>query len=159
VKIWDILKNSSMAVTSGRYAMFRRILVAADGSKITGKVLSAAADLASHYSSDLHLVYVIEQGWSEGDVTRELVINELEEDAGEQVSGFERDLTALGVSAVIHIRRGHPGEIILTLADEIKADLVVLGSVGKSQISRMLSGSVSTFVVTHSHVATLVIKP
>jgi nucleotide-binding universal stress UspA family protein len=139
--------------------MFRKILVAVDGSQITGKVLSAAADIAKHYSSDLHLAHIIEEGWSEGDITRELVISELEEEAGELVSGFERDLTALGVSAVIHLRRGHPGENILTLTDEIKADLVVLGSVGRSQISRMLSGSVSTFVVTHSRVATLVIKP
>jgi nucleotide-binding universal stress UspA family protein len=147
------------AVTSGRYTMFQKILVAVDGSRISGKVLSAASDLAVHYDSDLHLVYVIEQGWAEGDISRELVISELEEDAGELVSGLERDLTALGVSAVIHLRRGHPGEIILTLADDLQADLVVLGSVGKSQISRMLSGSVSTFVVTHSQVATLVIKP
>ncbi|NTV00254.1 MAG: universal stress protein, partial [Methanoregulaceae archaeon] len=54
---------------------------------------------------------------------------------------------------------GHPGEVIISLADELGADLVVLGSVGMSRISRMLSGSVSTFVVTHSRVATLVIKP
>ncbi len=139
--------------------MFRKILVAVDGSQITGKLLSVAADLTKHYSSDLHLVYVIEQGWSEGDVTRELVISEFEEEAGELVSGFERELTRLGASAVIHMRRGHPGEIILSLANEIDADLVVLGAVGKSQISRMLSGSVSTFVVTHSPMATLVIKP
>jgi nucleotide-binding universal stress UspA family protein len=138
--------------------MFRKILVAVDGSQITGKLLSVAADLTRHYSSDLHLVYVIEQGWAEGDVARELVISELAEDAGEQVSGFERELTRLGASAVIHTRQGHPGEIILSLANEINADLVVLGAVGKSQISRMLSGSVSTFVVTHSPVATLVIK-
>jgi nucleotide-binding universal stress UspA family protein len=139
--------------------MFQKILVAVDGSKITGKVLSAAADLTGHYDSDLHLIYVIEEGWAEGDITRELVIDELEEDAGELIAGFERDLATLGVRAVSHLRRGHPGEVILTLADEIEADLVVLGSVGKSQISRMLSGSVSTFVVTHSQVATLVMKP
>jgi nucleotide-binding universal stress UspA family protein len=139
--------------------MFQKILVAVDGSHITGKLLSAAADLTRHYSSDLHLIYVIEQGWSEGDVARELVISELEDETGEQISVFEKELARLGVSAVIHTRRGHPGEIILTLANEIDSDLVVLGSVGKSQISRMLSGSVSTFVVTHSPVATLVMKP
>jgi nucleotide-binding universal stress UspA family protein len=139
--------------------MFKKILVAVDGSHITGKVLSAAADLANHYSSDLHLIYVIEEGWPEGDITRELVIDELEEESGELVSGFEHDLTILGTSATIHLRRGHPGESILTLANELRANLVILGSVGKSQMSRMLSGSVSTFVVTHSPVATLVIKP
>jgi nucleotide-binding universal stress UspA family protein len=139
--------------------MFKKILVAVDGSPLTGKLLSAAADLTRHYSSDLHLVYVIESGWAEGDVTRELMISELEEEAGEQISELEQALARLGVSAVIHTRRGHPGEIIIDLAKDIGADLVILGSVGKSQVSRMLSGSVSTYVVTHCPVATLVIKP
>lgn len=139
--------------------MFHTILVAVDGSPITGRVLAAAADMARQYESELHCIYVIETGWSEGDITRELVIRELEEESGTLLKGFERELQRMGVRSTLHLKRGHPGEVILSVADEIDADLVVIGSVGKSQISRMLSGSVSTFVVTHSMVATLVIKP
>ncbi len=139
--------------------MFHTILVAVDGSPITGRVLVAAADMARQYESELHCIYVIETGWSEGDITRELVIRELEEESGTLLKGFERELQRMGVRSTLHLKRGHPGEVILSVADEIDADLVVIGSVGKSQISRMLSGSVSTFVVTHSPVATLVIKP
>ncbi|NTW91843.1 MAG: universal stress protein [Methanoregulaceae archaeon] len=139
--------------------MFHTLLVAVDGSPITGRVLAAAADMARQYESELHCIYVIETGWSEGDITRELVIRELEEESGTLLKGFERELQRMGVRSTLHLKRGHPGEVILSVADEIDADLVVIGSVGKSQISRMLSGSVSTFVVTHSPVATLVIKP
>ncbi len=139
--------------------MFPKILVAVDGSPITGKVLAAAADLARHYDAELHCIYVIETGWADGDVTRELVIRELEEESGELLAGFEQDLSRMGARAVLHLKRGHPGETILAAVNETGSDLVVIGSVGKSQVSRMLSGSVSTFVVTHSPVATLVIKP
>ncbi len=139
--------------------MFHTILVAVDGSPITGRVLAAAADMTRQYESELHCIYVIETGWSEGDITREPVIRELEEESGTLLKGFERELQRMGVRSTLHLKRGHPGEVILSVADEIDADLVVIGSVGKSQISRMLSGSVSTFVVTHSPVATLVIKP
>lgn len=139
--------------------MFRKILVAVDGSPITGKVLSAAADLARHYDAELHCIYVIETGWSDGDTTRELVIRELEDESGDMLAGFEKELAKMGARAVLHLKRGHPGETILAAVNETSSDLVVIGSVGKSQISRMLSGSVSTFVVTHSPVATLVIKP
>jgi nucleotide-binding universal stress UspA family protein len=139
--------------------VFPRILVAVDGSPITVKVLTAAADLARHYEAELHCIYVIETGWAEGDLARELVIRELEEESGNLLAGFEEDLTRMGARADMHLKRGHPGEIILAAANETGSELIVIGSVGKSQISRMLSGSVSTFVVTHSPVATLVIKP
>ncbi len=139
--------------------MFHTILVAVDGSPITGRVLAAAADITRQYGSELHCVYVIETGWSDGDISRELVIRELEEESGTLLTGFERELLRMGIRSTLHLKRGHPGEVILTVAGEIGADLVIIGSVGKSQISRMLSGSVSTFVVTHSPVATLVIKP
>ncbi len=139
--------------------MFRKILVAVDGSPITGSVLATAADLATHYDAELHCIYVIETGWSDGDVTRELVIRELEEESGTMLAGFEKDLARMGVHAVMHLKRGHPGETILAAAGDTASDLIVIGSVGRSQISRMLSGSVSTFVVSHSPVATLVIKP
>ena len=59
--------------------MFRKILVAVDGSDMTGKVLSAAADVSRHYSSDLHLVYVSERGCSGGGTGKELVMGELPE--------------------------------------------------------------------------------
>jgi len=139
--------------------MFRKILVAVDGSDITGRVLSAAADVSRHYSSDLHLVYVSEKGWSGGNTGKELVMGELSVSERDMVSGFLRELDSGGVRAVIHLSRGHPGEVIISLSEGLGADLVVLGSVGMSRISRMLSGSVSTFVVTHSRAATLVIKP
>jgi nucleotide-binding universal stress UspA family protein len=126
---------------------------------MTGKVLSAAADVCRHYSSDLHLVYVSERGWTGGATGKELVVGELPEAERAMVSGFAQELEARRVRTIIHLRQGHPGEVIISLADILGADLVVLGSVGMSRISRMLSGSVSTFVVTHSRVATLVIKP
>lgn len=139
--------------------MFRKILVAVDGSDMTGKVLSAAADVSRHYTSDLHLVYVSERGFSGGGTGKDIVMGELPEAERRMVSGFTMELEAGGVRAVIHLKQGHPGEVIISLADVLGSDLVVLGSVGMSRISRMLSGSVSTFVVTHSKAATLVIKP
>ncbi len=133
--------------------MFQRILVAVDGSPISGKVLSTAADLCRHYSSQLHLVYVRETSWPIGGAGPE------PDESSRVIAGFEKDLARLGVAATIHRKTGQPGETILILSGEIGADVIVLGSVGKSQMSRMLSGSVSTFVVTHSPVATLVVKP
>lgn len=138
--------------------MFSSILAAVDGSPITQKVIDASLELVRLSGAKFHLVYVIESGWAEGDVARELAIHEMEEES-ERLINEIKNLIPAEYQVQVHRKSGHPGNTIVNLASEIGADLVVLGSVGKSQVERMLAGSVSTFVVTHSRVPTLVIKP
>ncbi len=139
--------------------MFKKILIAVDGSPVTSKVIKIAAEQAKAWKSDLHIIYVIETGWAEGDVARELAIRELEDEAKGFIETIDREIRSMGTTATTHIERGHPGDLIVKTAETIGADLVILGSVGRSQIKRMIAGSVSTFVVNHSPVTTMVVKP
>ena len=56
------------------------------------------------------------------------------------------------------MKQGHIGSEIVALAEQEKSDLIVVGSHGKSNIDRALIGSVSSFVVTHSIVTTIVVR-
>jgi len=51
----------------------------------------------------------------------------------------------------------NPGEGICRIAQDEKADLIVLGSRGMGAVKRALIGSVSEYVIRHSSVATLVV--
>ncbi len=139
--------------------MFKKILFAVDGSHVTRRVLETAAEQSKAWKSDLHLIYVIETGWAEGDVARELAIQELEDEAKGFIETIKKEISDMGITVTTHIERGHPGDLIVKTAETIGADLVILGSVGRSQIKRMIAGSVSTFVVNHSPVTTMVVKP
>lgn len=59
----------------------------------------------------------------------------------------------------IHARIGEPAEEIIRLADEAYADLVVIGTHGRSGIERLLLGSVSERVVRHAGCPVLVMRP
>jgi nucleotide-binding universal stress UspA family protein len=63
-----------------------------------------------------------------------------------------------GIMVFTHMKQGHAGSEIIALADREKSDLVILGSHGKSNTDRLLIGSVSTFVVTHSKATTMVVR-
>jgi len=139
--------------------MVQKILAAFDGSDMTDTVIAWAADAARVWGAELHGVYVVETGWSEGDIPRELIIRSLEETADELISSVEGKVSDLGRTITVHRRRGHPGNEIVNCAAEIGADLIVIGSLGKSGIKRIILGSVSSFVVEHSPVATLVVRP
>jgi nucleotide-binding universal stress UspA family protein len=56
------------------------------------------------------------------------------------------------------MKYGDTGSEIISLAEQEKSDLIVIGSHSKSSIDRLLSGSVSSFVVTHSKVTTMVVR-
>ena len=57
-----------------------------------------------------------------------------------------------------HMKQGHAGSEVIALAEREKSDLIVVGSHGKSNTDRLLIGSVSTFVVTHSKATTMVVR-
>ncbi len=54
---------------------------------------------------------------------------------------------------------GQPPNEILKLAEQTDSDLIVLGAVGHSALDRVLLGSVSDYVATHSEVSTLIVRP
>ena len=56
------------------------------------------------------------------------------------------------------VRREHPSQLILDVAREIDADLIVVGSVGHSAIYRMTIGSTADHVANHARCSTLVVR-
>ncbi|SMP42725.1 Nucleotide-binding universal stress protein, UspA family [Neorhodopirellula lusitana] len=62
-------------------------------------------------------------------------------------------------SVSTHVPVGPPPSEVLNLADQTNCDLIVMGAVGHSALERVLLGSVSDYVATHSDVSTLVVRP
>lgn len=84
---------------------------------------------------------------------------EAEEAASQAVTAIERVLASEGVTAQSMIREGHPADEIVRAADEIEADLVVVGSRGLTGSMMFLLGSVSQKVVKYARCSVLLSKP
>lgn len=141
--------------------MFQRILVAIDGSKSSERALDTAMDMAAVWGSGLDLVYVIETGLFSSlplDNTWEVIYGILRNEGERALSSAKEKADAKGLRVTTHIREGHAGSEILKTAKKVNADLIVVGSHGKSQVDRLLLGSVSSYVVKYSSVTTLVVR-
>jgi nucleotide-binding universal stress UspA family protein len=57
-----------------------------------------------------------------------------------------------------HVSMGLPAREVLRLSEETNANLIVMGAVGHSALERVLLGSISDYVATHSGVSTLVVR-
>jgi nucleotide-binding universal stress UspA family protein len=141
------------------------ILVGIDFSETSKSALRAAENLA-HLApdSELHLVHAL--GWPVVPFgSRDLI-------ASSQL-GFAADLERAqeeldklvepairGVSRVTgHLKIGPPAKIIVQLATDISADLVVVGTHGRSGFDRLLFGSVAEKVVRTAPCPVLTVRP
>lgn len=141
--------------------MFTNILVAVDGSEISIKTLETALTEAKVWNAQLNVIYVLETGLFDDipdDQKIEYIMNMQEQQGLNVFSYAEKRSEEEGITLKTHLRKGHAGIEIVAAAKDIDADLIVLGSHAKSDIEKILLGSVTTYVVQHSPVSTLVVR-
>ena len=141
--------------------VFTNILVALDGSEVSQRALIRAADEAKLWNANLHAIYVVETGLFSSlpvDNTVEIMYSVLETEGEAVLEKAKKYGTDKGITVFTHLEQGHAGSEIIALAEREKVDLIMVGSHGKSSIDRLLSSSVSSFVVTHSKVTTMVVR-
>jgi nucleotide-binding universal stress UspA family protein len=141
--------------------VFANILVAIDGSDASQRAFVRAVEEAKVWNARLHVIYVVETGLFSSlpaDNTVEIMYRVLEKEGTSVLEQAKKYATENGVTPITHMKQGHAGSEVVTLADKEKSDLIMVGSHGKSQADRLLIGSVSTYVVTHSKVTTMVVR-
>jgi len=141
--------------------VFTNILVAIDGSKVSELALARAVDQARIGNAKVHAVYVVETGLFSSlptDNTVEIMYRVLEKEGQDKLAQAKAFAATQGISLTTHMKQGHAGSEIIALAEQENCDLIVVGSHGKSNTDKLLIGSVSSFVVSHSKAATLVVR-
>lgn len=141
--------------------MFKKILVSLDGSEISKHAFSRAIDLAKLGKADLHVIYVIESGMiSPGpvDTTWELIYQRFEKEGRELLADLVQKGKDAGISVTPHLEAGHAGDTIIKTAEKLGCDLIVIGSLGKSKLDRLLLGSVSSHVVNYGKTNIMIIR-
>ena len=137
-----------------------KILLATDGSEEAELAARTAADLTGKTGSELHLVHVLvlppETLYDPfGTDARE----EFEKRGRARLEELTKKLEASGGAVEgAHFRVGSPDAEIVAQAEEVGADMVVLGSRGLGVMRRALMGSVSDSVVRHAHCPVMVVR-
>lgn len=131
------------------------ILLATDGSREAELAATTAAQLVKATGSELHVVHVDPQYVYARAVRTEETEEVARKVLDEQVGRLRKE----GVEvAKAHLRAGLPAEVIVALAEDMEAGLIVIGSRGLGGMRRALVGSVSMNVVRHAHCSVLVVR-
>ena len=126
--------------------MFDVVVVGADGSKTAERAVVAATEMAKLSGGTLHIVTAYDRKVrTDGSLPAEFrrQDNESEIEALKQVLSFIPK--GEGVAFQLHQVAGEPAEVLINLATELHADLIVVGNQGMRGARRVL-GSVPNSV-------------
>jgi len=146
--------------------MFAHVLVCADGSEPSLKAVQVAANLAKRCDALVTLLYVFDSRANAipldaaGDALLSpdaLAYYRHEAQASVDLPAG-RLFTEAGRAYQWRFEVGYPTEKILEVADQMQADLIVLGCRGLGGFQRLLLGSVSDGVLHHAHCSVMVVR-
>lgn len=139
--------------------MFKTIVAATDGSAHGERALALAESLAREADAQLVVVHVVELVGGKGGVYPAAADEpEIRQNVEAQVEKLQAD----GIDASIDVRRirlGGPAHEIADAAAALEADLIVVGSRGRSPVSEVLLGSVPVRLLHIAHRPVLVVPP
>lgn len=142
----------------GEVRPFQTILLATDLSVASREATDRAIDLARRLGARLLIVNVLDKRRLAGGGAHERV-DQARAERETHLVKVVRDARAAGVTAEFLVWEGDPGSSIAAAADAERADLVVVGTRGRSGAGRMLLGSVSDHVVRNASCPVLVVRP
>ena len=145
----------------------RRLLVPLDGNPDHEQGLAVASALAWACAADLHLLMVVPTlgtlSGEDGAAARLLPtatsawLDMSEESAGAHLRQRAIDMQASSLRAETELCRGDPAGSIVRTARRVQADLIVMGTHGKSGVDAFWSGSVAAQVCSRSRVPMLLV--
>jgi nucleotide-binding universal stress UspA family protein len=135
--------------------MISTILVPTDGSTASGNAVASAIDLGKHLNATLIILSVVDRRalYSIGDTAVPMAVSaaEIESHLEKAAERYVEEATKLchenGVRSKPLITKGHPVEEIVKEAQHAKADLIVMGSHGRSALAATILGSVAYGVI------------
>jgi nucleotide-binding universal stress UspA family protein len=140
--------------------LYKTIVVGTDGSHTAAEAVRRAARLAATSEARLHVVTAYKPataaawGYAMGSPAVTVDVNELEAQsrahADDVLIETKRRLEEEVPGVEVHARPGEPADVILDVAEEQGADLVVVGNRGMTGARRFLLGSVPNKVAHHA---------
>lgn len=136
----------------------KTILVAFDGSDQSRKAFEFALEIASKFRAKLIAVGVIRLPEPAISVEIDALLDNGRSHYAEEFAALEKAAAKQGVLFESQVVVGHPAEQIVRQAEDLHADLIVMGRRGLTRATRWILGSVSERVLRYAHCPVTVVK-
>ncbi|MCC4772202.1 universal stress protein [Methanosarcina sp. DH2] len=145
---------------------FKKIMIATDGSDCSKLAVDKGIELAQLSGGTVYVVYVVSTAYlsMDGDYFMGMnpyweSIQEAWKTQGQQAVNYVKDLGEMkGINVESVLLEGNPSDELIRYAEKNEMDIIVMGTLGKTGLDRLLLGSVAGKVVRHSKVPAMVVR-
>ena len=143
------------------------ILLPTDGSECSAKAMAYALSFAKQYGGRVVALHVMDQRWEEqtravfaevGQDLAQKIRNGYQEEARRILREVTDAASKVGVPVESKVLTGIPSEDIVRLAQQLPADIIIMGTHGRAGMSHLLLGSVAEKVVRRAPCPVLTVR-
>ena len=144
--------------------MYQKILVPFDGSATSERALQEAINLAKHHQAQLELVHVFEDilYWVDENYINYAELQEtIKTSSAKTLKQAQALVQQAGLTAetkLLEAKSERMANVILAEAERWQAELIVIGTHGRSGFSRLVLGSVAEGVVRSASMPVLLVR-
>ena len=131
-----------------------RILLPVDFSAHSDRAIEYAMTIGTHFGACVELFHVVEDPFESGGWGSEVYMSDLDglreralEDAKVRLETCRSSIPAGSFAVVATVRMGHVAQTIVDYAKTVQADLIVMGTHGRTGLAHLIIGSVAERVV------------
>ena len=139
---------------------YNKILIAVDSSEYSMKAAKKGLELARQLQAEAALLFVVDISKALGNIdagiTHEQALIVLKKEA--ELTMDELAEMYNGNELMKFMPEGHPEEDILKTAENWKADLLVLGTHGRTGLKHLLMGSIAEHMIRHSVIPVMIVR-
>ena len=152
---------------------FKKIMIATDGSVCSGLATEKGIEFARLSGGTIYAVYVaptahlfsMDKNYSYSmdmnlywDSMSENMYESLKIDGEHALNKIKEMGESVRVNVETILLEGHPANELIRYAEEKKMDIVIMGTLGKTGLDRLLLGSVAGNLVRHSKIPVMVVR-
>ncbi len=138
--------------------MLTKILVAYDGSESAEKAFAHGLDFAQRCGTELHVLAVARPPDFAQEVETEAIVEQSQHHCRKLLEPLRKRAAASGVKAHCEIAVGHPAEQIIYHAEQVGAELIIMGHRGGGLFERWLIGSVAKQVMIYARCSVMIAR-
>jgi nucleotide-binding universal stress UspA family protein len=141
---------------------YKHILVPVDLSAASDAVILSAIDMGNALQAALHIIHVhkvhagnlVEGGMEDADALTTREATKLKKTLDEYITKYAK----AGITMTTAIYSGEPYVEILQAADKTSADMIIMGTHGRTGVAHLVIGSVAENVLRHARVPVMAIR-